>query len=339
VFNALPGFLGGGVRKKKLEPGEMEFILPWQTVYRLDTTVQSITWGGSGGNDEKKIEDYVETRALDGNEVGLSVTVQYRINPEMVHHVVQYVGSSNEQIQKLIAATARADIRTQMNMLKTQDFFSPLKRQAAVNRVKLALEKRLNNEGIIIEAVIYTDHRFERRQADGTYDRSYQEQIDKTQSINQQTERERKRIATVVALKQQEFNEAQAKVNRVVEQAEGYKRQANIRGEAYLQAKRNEAEQIKTVGVAEAEGLRKQVAALSGPGGEALLKLSIAKALAENQPQFVLLNANKGSGAGNIELNKVDTNRLIEQMGIAFGAVESAGTSKTGETPIKPASE
>ena len=53
VFNALPTWraipesVRGGVRKKLLEPGETEFIFPWQQLYRIDTSVQSIGLGWS----------------------------------------------------------------------------------------------------------------------------------------------------------------------------------------------------------------------------------------------------------------------------------------------------
>ncbi len=294
VFNALPRFVGGGIREKTLEPGEMEFIFPWQSLYRIDTSVQSISWGDVGRGDNKAVEDLVETRALDGNEVGLSIIVQYKINPKMLEHVVTKIGPSNDHVRRLVAAIARADIRTHMNMLRTRDFFSPNERQAAVVRVEEALKSRLEPEGIIISSVIYNDHRFERRLADGTFDRSYQEQIDKTQALNQETQQEKKKVAAVVERKKQEFNEEQARVNRVLEDVEGYKRQASLRGDAYFKAKENKAEQITAVGMAEVEGLKKQIAALSGPGGKALLRLTLVQALIANNPKFVLVNSAQG---------------------------------------------
>lgn len=47
VFSALPPFLGGGVRGKILPPSAKEFILPWETLYRMDTGVQSVSWAQS----------------------------------------------------------------------------------------------------------------------------------------------------------------------------------------------------------------------------------------------------------------------------------------------------
>lgn len=332
VFSALPRFIGGGLRSKLLQPGEMEFLMPWETLYRMDTSVQSISWGAVGSGDKKDEEDYVETRALDGNEVGLSVTVQYHIIPDKLHHIIQKVGQNLDDIRQLVEATARADIRTHMNVLNTRDFFNPTDRQAAVDHVRMALNQRLEPEGVDIDKVIYNDHRFERRLPDGSYDRSYQEQIDKTQAINQQTKQEEKKIKTVVERKRQEFNEAQARVNRIIEEVEGYKRQATLRGDAYLEAQKNQAEEILAVGRAEVEGLRKQVAALQGPGGKALLKLSLVEALVKQNPRFVLLNSGAdGRGGNGLDVTRVDANELIRQAGIALAAQEASASSKPAE--------
>ena len=335
VFSKLPpmgvgSYRLGGLREGLLNPLEMEFVFPWEKLYRVDTSIQSITWGAVGEGDDKTIEDYVETRSLDGNEVGLAMTVQYHIDPKMVLHVVQNVSPDNSSIRRLIAAVARADIRTHMNVLKTQDFFNPRAREEGVQRVKKALSLRLNPEGIIIDDVIYRDHRFERRLASNEIDRSYQELIDQTQAINQKTEQEKKRIGVVVAQKKREFNEEKARMNRLIEEAEGEKRQASLRGDAYLQEKTNVAERITAVGLAEVEALRKQIEALSGPGGESLLRLSIAKALSSTKPRFVLLQSE--GGAGGLEVRRVDTNDLIRDLGLITGLEKRSPAKATQET-------
>ncbi len=325
VFTAMPRFLGGGLRSKIIQPGEREFIFPWETLYRIETSIQSIAWGSVGQGENPNAEDYVETRALDGNEVGLGLTVLYRVTPDRVRDVIQYVGIDDKAIRDFVSAVARADIRTHMNILRTRDFFNPEDRQKAVDQVREALNRRLNVEGISIEKVIYNDHRFERRLSDGTVDRTYQEQIDRTQAVDQQTEQEKKRVRSVVEAKRREFNEAQAKVNRIIEEADGYKRQSTLRGDGYLASKKNEAEQISTAGMNEVEGLKKQIAALSGPGGEALLRLSIAKELIAANPNFIVVNPPESSGSGNgsggsnrvgFDLNKLDINELLNQSGM-----------------------
>jgi hypothetical protein len=201
-----------------------------------------------------------------------------------------------------------------MNSLRTGDFFDPAKRQEAVERVKTALNSRLEREGIIVEAVRYLDHRFERRLPNGGIDRRYQEQIDETQRFNQETLQEEKKIDTVKEAKNREFNEVRATVNRVKETAEGEKRQAVLRGDGVLNTQRNAAEQITATGMAEVEGLRKQIEALSGPGGKALLRLQVVKELIAGGAKFVVLNSSGTKGG--VELNRMDTNELLRQAGV-----------------------
>ena len=179
---------------------------------------------------------------------------------------------------------------------------------------------------------------------DGSIDRSYQEQIDRTQAIVQETQQEKKKIRTVVEKKKQEFNEAKAKFNRKIEEVDGYKRQATLRGDGYLESKKNLAEQIEAVGMAEVEGLKKQIAALSGPGGRALLKLSLVKQLVESDPQFVLVNS-ASSGNGGLDLSKLDMNDIVKQAGIFAAAqeglkdtpVEASSNAIKRKTPKEPA--
>jgi hypothetical protein len=243
------------------------------------------------------------------------------VDPLQVRHVVQRVGPSRKSIEEIVAAVARADIRTHMNTLRTWEFFNPGKRAEAIDRVRQAMATRLEPEGIIVERVIYMSHRFERRLPDGTMDQSYQEMIDRTQAIIQEQEQEEKKIATVKEQKEREKNEQQARVNRVVEQADGFKKQAVTRGDAYLEAKKNEAEQVRAVGMAEVEGLKKQVEALKGPGGRALLRLAVAKALLAKNPRFVVLNTGKG-GASTLDLNRVDANEIMREAGVFVASPE-----------------
>lgn len=332
IFSALPRILGGGLKEKTVGPGQRVLIMPWETLYRIDTSAQWIMWAGKGEGTKQESDDYVQTRSLDGNEVGLEIVIRFRVDPEKIRHVVQYVGTSNEALKKLVSTVARADIRTHMNVLRTREFFDVATRQAAISQVQKALNTRLEREGIIVDEVIYNTHRFERLLPDGKVDATYQEQIDQTQAINQETEKERKRVAAVVEQKKREFNETQGRVNRLLAEAQGYKEQATLRGDGYLKAKSNQAQQVTAVGNAEVEGMKAQVGALNGPGGEALVKLALAKSLQEKAPNFVLLNAGDANRQ-TIDFQKTDTNDLLKQLGVVIGAAQAAQETKKENVP------
>lgn len=325
-FAKLPVFAGGGLQSKVIEPGEKTFVMPWEDLYIVDTTIESISWGTRGKGSRPSVEDSVQTRTVDGNEVLLAITVQYYVDPSKVKHIIKYVAGEknqiNERIRILISSVARADIRTHMNVLSTRDFFSQEQRQIALDRLRKAMNARLNPEGIIIDSVIYNDHRFERVLSDGSVDDSYQQKIDQTQATNQETEQEIKRVSVVVEEKKILFNEEQARVNREIEEAKGRKEQAVLRGDSYFKARSMEAERVRTVGKEEIEGLEKRIEALEGPGGEALLKMEIAEEIIKANPQFFILN--QGDGTDNsLGVQRTDTNELLKQIGILEGMKET----------------
>jgi len=328
VFRRMPILLGGGVASNVVSPGQVVIVWPWDSVYRFDTSIKYISWG-TAAKRNNHAEDYVYTRALDGNEVGLAVTVQYRIEdkPESLIRLVHNVATSDEAVRVLIETAARAEIRTAMNELKTSSFFDRNARYGAIDKARDAMNAQFNKDGIFIEKVILDEHRFERVLKDGSIDRSYQDKIDDTQKLGQDTERELLRIDTIKAQKAQEFNDVQAKVNRQVAEADGYSLQSKFRGDAYLQEKSNNAQALLAKGKAEVDGLKLKIAALDGPGGMALLKLELAKYLAKKNPSFVTLGESKSGSS--LDVRKMDTNELLRQIGIVEAMKDKNDSSKT----------
>ncbi|NMC63196.1 MAG: hypothetical protein GYA55_08500 [SAR324 cluster bacterium] len=335
MFRNLPPFLGGGISSKVLSPGELVFLFPWDTVIRINTASQDVTLG-EGGQDQKELGDFMFTRALDGNEVALRVTVRYQImsDSESLHKVVQQVGITNDDIRNLVVATVRARIRSDMNALTTANFIDENRRYQSVREAEKAVRESLKSYGINVLAIILDRFEFARLLADGTVDKEYQEKLNETQRKREETERERLRIDTIKAEGQQRFNQMQATVNRQIEEAKGFKKQAETKGAAYLQSRTNEAEAILTRGKAEVQGMIEKINALSGPGGEAILRLEIAKHLAAAGSKFLVLNEGKGDSSTSLGVNKVDVNELLQQVGVIEGLAE-----KKAEAPREKKSE
>lgn len=204
-----------------------------------------------------------------------------------------------------------------MNRLKTGEFFINAAKFRGEADAKEALRRRLEPYGIKIVSVNLSEHRFERVRGDGTVDRSYQERINRIQALEQETAREVLNIQAVAADKEREFNNIQAVVNALLAEAEGYKNQARLRGDSYAETKRNEGEAILAAGQAEVEGLMSQIAALSGPGGLAILKLDLSKQLQKGEPKFVIMG--QKSTAETLEVKRIDANELLRQIGIWEG--------------------
>ncbi|RMG40635.1 MAG: SPFH domain-containing protein [Candidatus Dadabacteria bacterium] len=333
-FRKLPPAIGGGLAKKIVKPGQTVIVWPWDSLYRFDTKIQNISWGAKGTGSDKRHEDYVYTRAFDGNEIALAVTIRYSIepDPEKIIRMAKEVATSNKDVRDIVVSIARADIRTYLNELTTDNILDKTERYKAVDRVRDAMNKRLNPWGIKIHQVNLDQYRFERLLPDGRIDASYQERIDEIQRVREETEREKLRQRTMKAEKQKQFNDTQAEVNRLIESAGGYKNQAVFRADGYYKAQANQAEAILAAGKAEVQGLMEQINALSGPGGPAILKLELVKQLLRNDPRFVLLEEDKSRSG--LEVKRVDTNDLLNQIGI-FEGLKQKTASQTGKTTVK----
>jgi chromosome segregation ATPase len=186
------------------------------------------------------------------------------------------------------------------------------------------------------------EYRFVRLLPDGSEDTSYQDRLREIQEKEQDIQGERSRIETVRAKKQKEISEAESKFNARVAEARGFKEQSAYQGDAYYEARSNEAKAILAEGTAEVEGLQKQIAALSGKGGQAMVRLEIAKQIAKANPKFVAINPSQAANGGaHLDLSKTDMNQLLQQLGIVEGIVgqpqreqgESAQQQPSGTTP------
>ena len=330
MFRRLPPIIGGGVSSSVAIQGQRVWIWPWEELYRFDGSIQLIQLGDVDERHEKNRENYVYTRARDGNEVAIAMTVRYRLseNPERLARLVQEVATDDRGLRELVFSTGRAVVRTRMNTLRTSDYIAtdaagaaaagegaPRAESArfkAVDSVKKEMEQRLNPFGVEIVSVNLDDFRFERLLKDGTVDDDYQRKLNEIQRMREETQREESRIRTVRADRERKLNDAQAKVNRDVEEARGFKEQATSRGDAYQQARSNDAQAILAQGKAEVDGLVEQIAALAGPGGQALLRLDVARELSKGDSRFVVMNQNNAG----LDVSRTDTNQLISQLGL-----------------------
>ena len=333
-FRRLPPIIGGGVGgpNSVASPLETVVVLPWESIYRFDTSPQYLSWGrgmAEGAGQLVQSED-VHTRARDGNEAALKLTVRYRVSPEpsSLVKLVQEVARNDEDVRALVVSAVSSEIRTQMNKLRTAEFRDDKKRNDTVDEALKATRATLSQWGIEVEAINLKQYRFVRLLKDGSEDTSYQDRLRDIQEKEQDIEGERSRIETVRAKKRTEYSQAESTYNARVSEAKGYKEQSTYQGDSYFAAKANEAKAITAEGNAEVEGMRKQIAALSGKGGKAMLRLEVAKQLAQADPKFVAV-AQGANGA--LDLSKTDTNQLIQQLGIVEGlAARTASAQNNG---------
>jgi regulator of protease activity HflC (stomatin/prohibitin superfamily) len=347
-FRALPRFLGGGVGgpSSVASPLETVVVMPWEQIIRFETAPQYLSWGrgmpdadGPGGSSAVVQDEDVHTRARDGNEAALKLTVRYRINqnPQSLVRLAQEVGSDADRVRDLVVSSIRCDIRTSMNFLKTSEFRDDKKRNDAVDQARAVSAKRLAGWGVELEDITLKQYRFVRLTGKGSEDTSYQDRLREIQEREQDIEGERSRIDTMKAKKETEYLQAESTYNQRLAEAKGYREQATLGADAYFTSRENEAKAILAEGLAEIEGMKKQLAALSGPGGQQLLKLEVARQLVKGAPRFVALGERKG---GALEIGRTDTNQLLQQLGVMDSGVRDATKGPSdGSISVPVASE
>lgn len=103
----------------------------------------------------------------------------------------------------------------------------------------------------------------------------------------------------------------------MVAEADGRFRQAQIEADAYYEQQQRIAEAIETEGLAEARGITEMNKALAGSGGEVMVKLKIAEALAGKK--IVLLPL----AGGGMDIKTTNINKILETYGVRTLAQQS----------------
>ncbi len=106
------------------------------------------------------------------------------------------------------------------------------------------------------------------------------------------------------------LEEARGEVNKMVADADGQYLKDKIEADVYNEQQQLLATAVKTEGIAESKGIQEMNNALSGPGGEVIVKLRIAEAL--QGKRIMLLPVSEGG----MNLKTTDVNRLIETLGV-----------------------
>ena len=324
VFRHLPRFLGGGLASSPATQASKVFLWPWDELLTVDTTLRTISFGNEG-------QGFLYTRANDGTEVALKVALSYQVMPDgrSLRELFESVEPQEEKIEALVTVVARSEIRTRFSELETWAFADVERTETVVETVRKAMNSRLNTIGIEVIAVSLSGYQFERLRRDGTLDTRYQDALKTVRDLFEKTQSTKAGVETVRAKKRAELEREQANYNQRLQQAQGLKDQAVNRAGTYFKVKENEAAGIRAAGEAEIEGLRAQIHALAGPGGQALVKLDLVKALMEANPRFVVIPQAKESGE--VQVNRIDQNDLLKQLGILEGVRESTKTATPGE--------
>lgn len=293
-----------GVVQKVYNPGATYFfpviINEWHT---FDTKLQNIEMTLRPDTGSRKGRDDLLFKTIDGNDISLDVIIAYRIIPEKAPFILMNVAPNNRELEENVVRTITRNItRDLFGELKTEDFYNADKRTQKAEDSRISLNKILNNYGVVIESILPKDYRF---------NDAYQKAIEDKKVADQIAERFKSETKATVEEYLQRIEQAQGDVNQMVADVDGEYEKSKIAADAYYEQQQKIAKAIEAEGVAEAKGIEKMVQALNSAGGNTMVKMEIARALAGKSIYLLPFG-----DSGGIDLKTTDINDLLKVYGV-----------------------
>lgn len=297
-----------GLDPEVYAPGGTYFFPPLITdFYTFSTQAQTLTMLADTSAGDRAGKDDLEFKTRDGNDVGVDVTILYRIDPAMAPFILVNVARDDQSLKEsIVRPMSRSIVRDVLNELSSEDIYSGKKFEAA-DRARLTLDAALSQYGVRCDNVILGDHRFHERYQAAINDRKvYDQKVNTTRSAAENVKREY----------EAKLESARGQVEQTIAQQNGLAQQSMLAADAYYVARQKEAEAILAEKKAKAEGVRQMNEALAGAGGRVMVKRKIAESL--KGKRIVVLPG----GSGDMGVQKLDVNALL-QMYAATSAMGS----------------
>ncbi len=292
-----------GVEDRVYPQGSTYFFMPFINDWHVfDTKLQNLEMTVSQARGDRKTQDDLVFKTIDGNDISLDVIIAYRIDASKAPHILQYVAPDDTTLRdKIVRTVARSKPRDIFGELKTEAFYVAESRETQANKAKEELQKILGPMGIVVEKVLTNDYRF---------NSEYTKAIEDKKVADQQVEKNKSAQHAALEEYKRKLEEARGEVNKMVADADGQYLKDQIEADVYQEQQQFLAEAIKTEGIADAKGIQEMNNALAGAGGETIVKLRIAEAM--QGKRIMLLPMSEGG----MNLKTTDMNKMIETLGI-----------------------
>jgi len=257
-----------GVSPEPLEAGR-HFNLPWlQHIEVFTRSLQTIAVVDTTGDEDLPREGSLRLKTSEGNDVYADLTLSYSIDETRVIAIVRAFGSLEVFERRMIRPMTRSVCRTTFGGLSTAQFsLSEERRRMALEAIE-TLKLSLEPFGLQIRDLNVVGFRF---------NPEYEAKVREKEMYNQEAEQfsylQRSTLAQIEARKK----EALGLKGKLLEEAQGYLKQMELRASSMLYQKEKAAEALKFELVSRAEGLHAINAALDGPGGPNLVSYELAR--------------------------------------------------------------
>lgn len=287
-------------------PGKTVIVVPvlhdW---YLYDTRTQNLEMKMAAG-----VNDELEFKTKDGNDIGVDVTVLYHVDPQQAPSVLRKVASDMEELElAVVRPLSRSIPRDSLNELSSEEFYDSDLRAAKEAQALEHLSRALAPYGVVCERVVLGNYRFHDK---------YQEAIDAKKVADQAVNKNRSSAEAAIKEWERELETTKGQVGQVIAAERGKAQQAHMQADAYYEAKKLEADAILAEKTASAQGVRRMREAISGGGGRTMVKLKIAEAL---KGKRIVLFPTSESALG---VQSTNVNQFLDTMGLKAVADRAA---------------
>ena len=261
-------------------PGGVYFVLPLVNAWNvLPVSQQNLLMNANPAEGDRPVPDDVTFKTKDGNNVHIDVNVMWRIDPQKAGYVVSHIGQSVDEIkERVVRSVARSVIRDVFNEITSEEYYQVAVKNRMADKAKEQLAKELEPFGLVVDMLQVQQHRF---------DPEYQAAINAQKQAEADVQMLEEQQKNMVVQKQSELEAKRAEWNNRQEQAMGEAGQTRNEADGYYQTKSNEAKALLASAKAEAESTKKEAEAFAKLGGEAYVKMQLAKRLAEKRIMIV----------------------------------------------------
>jgi regulator of protease activity HflC (stomatin/prohibitin superfamily) len=289
-------------------PGGVYLVAPVVNTWNvLPISQQNLLMNNTAEQGDRPVPDDITFKTRDGNNVHIDVNVMWRIDPQKAGYVISHVGQSIGEIkERLVRTISRSVIRDVFNEITSEEYYQVAVKNRMAEKAKTQLATELESYGLIVDMLQVQQHRF---------DPEYQAAINAQKQAEADVQMLAEQQKNMGVQKQSELQAKQSEWNKMVEDSMGAAGQTRNQADGYYQTKTNEAKALLASARAEAESTKKEAEAFAKMGGDAYVKMQLARQLGKKR--FLIVPASN--------VSTMNVNQLVDYL---LGNSQSAPAAK-----------
>jgi regulator of protease activity HflC (stomatin/prohibitin superfamily) len=298
-------------------PGGVYLVMPIVNSFTvLPVSQQNLFMGSDAHEGDRPVPDDITFKTRDGNNVYIDVNVMWRIDPQRAGYVVMHVGQTVEEVkERVVRPLSRSIVRDVFNEITSEEYYQVTVKNRMAAQAKDQLAAALAPFGVAVDMLQLHQHRF---------DPEYQEAINAQKQAEADVQMLVERQKAMLVQKQSELEARRSEWNQKTEVALGEAGRVRNEADGYYQTQTNQAKAIVVAAQAEADGVRKEAAALSKLGGDAYVKMQVSKLFADKRIFLV-----PGSNVSTLDVNS--TLNFLLKGAVPSGSRRAAQAAKDEE--------